>query len=245
MDALLKQKAKDAHLLSVKRSQGAERKFERFDKYSEETGYMGYMVLKPTWPRGKPRAIKTKNWQGPLIVPKEGRVGIGSTNLVPVTDFEIDIFADGPSSRGDVIGSPRTYRPLAAQATKKGKKKSNPERCHACGKVFNKDDDTLWIRCGGQGPKGKGCNTFAAHASCWNIRITSKTELKVLCRKFIRCSSCQELENDEESSSSESESDGEVTNNRGPGNKNSQSSRVQVCDSSRVQVCDSADEFRD
>merc|ERR1719186_222577 len=115
---------------------------KHFMTYCKKSGYMVLLVLKPTWPRGKPRAMKSNNFTGPILVPKNGEEGTGLNQLKELelaessnnsgSDAEID------QGYGDVRGSPRCSRPLGkAHKRKKGKKKEEIIRCHACGEVYD------------------------------------------------------------------------------------------------------------
>jgi len=195
---------KEKHNLSVMRSQGVNRRMKAFQKYCENTGYMCFLLLKPTWPRGKPRAMVTANFTGQLLTPRNGREGTGIKELKPLEILDSgndDGSETGESDhgQGDVRGSPRSARPIGKAQKKKGKRSNKEEniRCHACGEVYDqersKEENILWLFCGGEGAKGKGCDAFAAHATCWNI-TGGKKEVKKMCRNYIRCKACQERE---------------------------------------------------
>jgi len=193
---------KEKHSLSVFRSQGASRKMKYLMKYCKESGYSVLLVLKPTWPRGKPRALKSYNFTGPILVPKNGEEGTGLKQLKELelaesseSEGEVD------QGYGDVRGSPRSSRPLGKEHKKKGKRAKKEEiiRCHACGEVYNekqsKEDEIMWVYCGGDGPRGKGCTSFYAHATCWNISGGRKAVNK-MSKFYIRCKDCQAREDE-------------------------------------------------
>lgn len=231
----------DKHSLSVKRSQGAKRKINNIKKYCKSTGYMGLLVLKPTWPRGKPRAMKTENFKGQILVPKRGLdgVGVGMAELESLNTVQENMESDSESvgQSGDVMGSPRSGRPMGKPPKKiKGKrhKQKEPVRCHACGEVYDEqseEDGVLWIFCGGPGPRGKGCRAFAAHATCWNVAGGEKV-VELISRRYIRCKDCQEIENE----TSEDDEDDSPAKRKSSASKRKSSSTDKKSSSSNQQT---------
>jgi len=205
------------HALACKKSGGAKSRLTNFKSYCKDTGYMGIMCLKPTWTRGKPRAFKSRNWTGPVLVPKEnGKIGEGDQEMIEFVNLQSDTDEEG-GAHGDFnhhyYGSPRTRRPLGDLIKKKnkrgGKNKSlPPRRCHACGEVFMEEERTKWISCGGPGEKQKGC-LWMAHIRCWCLQVP-KNQLSDFCDRIVRCTVCQDIEEDMDVENSGNEGEGEI-----------------------------------